>query len=348
MKRREFYLTDSERITLENAVMNHPKFHFRRRCEALLLCSNGELIEEVADLFGIRTRSIYTWMNRWRDMGIVGLGILKGRGLKSKLSQLTEQEVKELKKKVKAHCRSLRKMVAELSDLFEIEISRDMLRRFIKSLGYSWKRMRKSLKNKQTQEEYERKLRELKQLIELHKKGFIDLFFADESGFNMEGYVPYAWQPKGEYIQITPAKTPGTQVFGLMSLDNQLEAYTLKGSMNSKMVIAFINDFHKDRNTPTAIVIDNASIHHSKIFEQQMEKWKEEDLYIFHLPTYAPHLNPIEILWRMIKYQWIPYENLTSQEELDYELERILNEFGTEYTINFKELDDKVVSNIFT
>jgi len=98
MKRREFCLTASERITLENGVMNHPKFHFRRRCEALLLCSEGEFIEDVADLFGIRTRSIYTWMDRWRDMGIVGLGILKGRGLKSKLSQLKEQQVEELKK----------------------------------------------------------------------------------------------------------------------------------------------------------------------------------------------------------------------------------------------------------
>jgi len=238
--------------------------------------------------------------------------------------------------------------VAELSTLFGLEISRDMLRRFLKSLGYSWKRMRKSLKSKQTQEEYKQKLHELKQLIELHKKGFIDLFFADESGFNMEGYVPYAWQPKGEYVHITPAKTSATQVFGLMSLDNRLEAYTVKGSMNSEMVIAFINDFDKHRKMPTVIVLDNATIHHSKIFEQQMEKWKEEDLYIFHLPTYAPHLNPIEILWRMVKYQWLPYENLTSQEELDRELEQILNEFGKKYTINFKELDDKVVSNIFT
>lgn len=238
-------------------------------------------------------------------------------------------------------------MVAELNDLLDLNISRDMLRRFLKSLGYSWKRMRKSLKSKQTQEVYEQKLSELKQLIELHKSGFIDLFFADESGFNMQGSVPYAWQPKGEYIHITPSKTPGTQVFGLMSLDNRLEAYTCKGSMNSDMAIAFINDFNKSRTCPTAIVIDNAPIHHSHKFHEQVAKWKQEDLYIFFLPTYSPHLNPIEILWRMMKYHWIPYENLKSQQELDITLEQILNDFGTKYTINFKELDDKVVSNIF-
>lgn len=98
MKRRKFYLSDSERITLENGCKNHPKFHFRQRCQALLLCSDGELIEEVADLFRIRTRTIYTWMDRWRDMGISGLGILKGRGVKSKLSVLTQEQVDTLKK----------------------------------------------------------------------------------------------------------------------------------------------------------------------------------------------------------------------------------------------------------
>ena len=46
----------------------------------LLSLLNGEFIEDVADLFGIRVRSIYRWMDRWRDMDIVGLGILKGAG----------------------------------------------------------------------------------------------------------------------------------------------------------------------------------------------------------------------------------------------------------------------------
>ncbi len=97
-----------------------------------------------------------------------------------------------------------------------------MLRRFLKKLGYSWKRFRKSLKKQQDQQEYERKLAELKQLIKLYQAGYIELYFADESGFNLEGYVPYGWQPKGEYIEITPSKTKGTQIFGLMNLNNDL------------------------------------------------------------------------------------------------------------------------------
>ena len=131
-------------------------------------------------------------------------------------------------------------------------------------------------------------------------------------------------------------------------MDNQLEAYTCQGSMNSKVVIAFLNDFATRIVQPTVVVIDNAPIHHSKEFEAQIEVWKEQDLYLFFLPKYSPHLNPIELLWRMIKYQWLEYEVIDSQDELDKELERILCAFGEEYTINFKEhRHSKKVSFIF-
>lgn len=216
-------------------------------------------------------------------------------------------------------------------------ITRHMLRRFLKRLGYTWKRFRKSLKKEQDEEEYERKAGELKQLIELYQSGYVDLFFADESGFNMLGYVPYGWQPKGEYIEITPSKTQGTQIFGLMSLDNELESYSYVGSMTSQVVIAFLDDFHKKIKQPTVVVLDNAPIHHSKEFEAKVEEWKKEDLYIFFLPKYSPHLNPIEILWRMIKYQWLPYEEIEDQAELNLRLDEILINFGKEYTIDFKE-----------
>ena len=179
------------------------------------------------------------------------------------------------------------------------------------------------------------------------KTKFIDLFFVDESSFNLEGYIPYGWQPAGQYITITPAKTKAKNIFGIMSLDNRLEAYESKGSMNSAMVIAFIDDFIKKIKQPTVLVIDNAPIHHSNAFKIKIEEWKKDDLYICYLPKYAPHLNPIEVLWRNIKYKWLEYENINNMEQLENQLFHILNKFGQEYHINFKELDDKKVSNIF-
>lgn len=237
-------------------------------------------------------------------------------------------------------------MAHQLSEELGFEVTRYMLRRFLKRLGYSWKRFRKSLKKKQNEQEYEEKLGQLKQLIELYKADYIDLRFADESGFNLEGYVPYGWQPKGDYIEITPARTRGTQVFGLMNADNQLQCYGFQGSITSEVVMACLNDFSTTIVEPTVVVLDNASIHHSKKFEAKIQEWKQEDLYIFFLPTYSPHLNIIETLWRKLKYEWLPYEAIESQQALNEKLEKILRDFGEKYVINFKQNNQKV-ANIF-
>lgn len=93
-------LTDPERITLQNGYQNHPKHHFRQRCHALLLSDTGWSCKEIADLFNIRTRTIYTWMDRWESMGLVGLMIQSGRGLKPLLNILDSDLVNQVKKKL--------------------------------------------------------------------------------------------------------------------------------------------------------------------------------------------------------------------------------------------------------
>lgn len=41
-------------------------------------------------------------------------------------------------------------------------------------------------------------------LLEREKMGQIDWFYFDESGFNLQPSVPYAWQPRGKYIKVPP------------------------------------------------------------------------------------------------------------------------------------------------
>jgi hypothetical protein len=240
-------------------------------------------------------------------------------------------------------------MAKELSESLGLEISRFKLRKFLKKLGYSWKRFRKSLKKLQDEQQYQAKLKELKELIDLQKNNHLDIFYADATGFNLTGYVPYGWQPPNEYIHITPQKTKSLQIFGFMSLDNRLEAYSCQGTLNSAAIIAFIDDFAQQIKGRTVVVLDNAPIHHSIEFHRKIQEWKELDLYIFFLPKYSPHLNPIEILWRRMKYQWIEYENIDTFEQLQQQVFHILNNFGQEFFLNFdkENLDKEKVLNIF-
>ena len=96
---RNIKLTKLEEETLREGYKNHRKAHFRLRCHALLLSNEGMSVQFIMKIAKVRSRTIYKWMNRWEKMGIVGLFILQGRGVKSKLSEKNEGLINIVKKK---------------------------------------------------------------------------------------------------------------------------------------------------------------------------------------------------------------------------------------------------------
>ena len=91
-------LTETERLTLEEAYSNHSSKVFRSHCQAILLSSNGFQVKKLSKIFEVRTRTIYTWMNSWESEGIYGLMIHPGRGRKRKLSITDDNLVEHIKK----------------------------------------------------------------------------------------------------------------------------------------------------------------------------------------------------------------------------------------------------------
>ena len=59
-------------------------------------------------------------------------------------------------------------------------------------------------------------------------------------------------------------------------------------------------------------------------------------MYLFYLPTYSPHLNKIETLWRKIKYEWLRPEAYANFSTLKTAVWHILDRVGQQYTIQFK------------
>ena len=161
------------------------------------------------------------------------------------------------------------------------------------------------------------------------------MFYADGSGFSMIPSVPYAWQEIGTRIEVPSFKSKTLNLFGIWDAKKNLNLYSIEGSLTSQIVIEYIDDFCKDINERTIIVLDNASIHKSKVFKNKELEWKSKGLEIFYLPTYSPHLNLIEHLWRFMKYEWIDFNVYNSWENLVGYVENIANEFGNLYTINF-------------
>lgn len=163
-----------------------------------------------------------------------------------------------------------------------------------------------------------------------------DLYYFDEAGFSLTPSVPYAWQLVGERIELPSSRSQQLNVLGFMRHDgSHLDPYVFEGAVDSEVVIACVDRFCEKLNRPTTLVIDNAPIHRSVSFAAMIPAWKEKGLSLWFLPPYSPELNLIEILWKQIKYRWMPLDAYSSFETLSLNLDKILAGFGKQFNICF-------------
>lgn len=191
------------------------------------------------------------------------------------------------------------------------------------------------MKSKRNQNDFELKQQQIESLKELEDSGYIDLYFGDESHFGLTPNVPYAWQTKENPILLPAAKGKFLNVVGLMNRKNKLFFEVNETTFNSDKFIGFMDEFMSQIVKKTVVILDNSPIHKSKKFMAKIEEWKENDLLIYFLPPYSPELNLIEILWRRIKYQWLPFEAYLCFQNLKERLSHVLNNFGKKYDIIF-------------
>jgi transposase len=82
--------------------------------------------------------------------------------------------------------------------------------------------------------------------------------------------------------------------------------------------------------------MDNAPSHRKGERKRQAE-WLLGRVWVWILPSYSPELNLIEILWKKIKYEWLPWGAYASFQSLCKALQDIFENdgAGSKYQVNF-------------
>lgn len=174
--------------------------------------------------------------------------------------------------------------------------------------------------------------------LTLANQGLIDIFFADETAFSLAPYIPYCYQKKGTQLAIPSVRTSVLKVLGFLNpITKQLVTYNLpeKTNLDSELFIKFMSDFASKITRTTIVVLDNASPHKSALTKAMFSTWEEQGLFIQFLPPRCPHLNPIEILWRRMKYSWFSVSDYRSKKRLLKKINYIFKNFGNSYDISF-------------
>src|SRR5437870_3630768 len=291
------------------------------RAHGLVLRSEGITIKAIAKIYHVDRDTVATWIKKWEKHGDKSLHDQPRSGRPTTLNATEKALAKQY---IQEEPRSLKNVVERLSQKTAKRLSISSLKRLAKKARLRWKRVRKSLKSLRDPEEFAQCQRELEALQKQEGKGKIDLYYFDESGFTLDPYIPYAWQEAGSVIELPATKGSRINVLGLMNRKNELYPYLFDQSINTSVVVACLNDFCKKIKKKTVVVMDNSSIHRSEEFEEYMARWKKKGLIIKYLIPYAPELNLIEILWRHIKYFWLPFSAYQCMEALREALEHIL------------------------
>ena len=175
-------------------------------------------------------------------------------------------------------------------------------------------------------------------LEEMSEQGLIDLYYGDETRIALQPCVPYAWQFKGEDVFMPSTQGTGLNCFALLSRCNRCRFETTDKSINGSFIVEQLEKVSLSLERTTVIVLDNAPAHVAKPVQERLAFWQERGLFVFYLPSYSPHLNLAETLWRHLKYLWLRPQDYLETQTLFYQVRQALAAVGTLLYIHFKPL----------
>ena len=128
-------------------------------------------------------------------------------------------------------------------------------------------------------------------------------------------------------------------IFGLISRTNQCHWEMTEQNIESQFVVNHLDNLSFKISKETFIILDNASVYQSKLLRENLDRWQKKGLFIFFLPTYSPHLNIAETMWRKLKTEWLYPEDYLEKDSLFYAINRCMTNIGTNIKINFSDFN---------
>ena len=211
-----------ETISMLQRIYKQSKHHrARQRAHCILLSFQRHTTTKLMDIFQVDRITIYHWFNAWESRRLAGLYDQSKHGRPPKCTPEQKAQIREW---AKVYPKNLNKIGAFVAEHFDLRISKSTLKRMLKSMAFSWRRMRKGLKGVPDPEEYQQKKQALHDLQQQASQGLLDLYYFDESGFCLTPYLPYAWQEKGRTIMLKSGPSKRVNVLGFLSKNNELQA----------------------------------------------------------------------------------------------------------------------------
>lgn len=340
----QFKLSAAERETLRT-ILRQRKVDglVLRRANVLLLLDKGWCISKIAEAFFINIETVRDWRRQFIMSGLDFLPLSSYSQREGHLNFKQEQNLKEYL--TKRPPRSTDEVREYIKALYDCNFSRSGAIKLMHRLGFSYKKP-KILPLQATEDKQQEFIKAYEMLI--------NGLYNDEAIVFVDGVHPeHQSKPAhGWFLKDSQPAIPATSgrkrlnIHGGLNLETFDFQFVEAEKINAKttrQLLEKLEAAHQDKSC-IHVFLDNARYHHAKILQPWLQD-KKRRVKLHFLPAYAPHLNPIERLWKVM-HKWVTHNKYYAK--YDDFTEAILQFFRVTIPENWKEFRDTVTDNFKT
>jgi transposase len=128
------------------------------------------------------------------------------------------------------------------------------------------------------------------------KKEKAEIYWGDETGLQTAAYQARGFAPRGKkpVVRISARKNR-ISIISAVNNGGQMRFMLYRKGITARLLIKFMRRLIQDAQRKVFLILDNLRVHHS----QEVMPWiqvHQEQIGLFHLPSYSPELNPDEYL----------------------------------------------------
>jgi transposase len=208
-----------------------------------------------------------------------------------------------------------------------IRLSPRQVRRYLRGLRAGYRRTASDLGHKQDPAKVARAEGVLGRLQGKAQAGRLRLFYLDQCGFAPSLPISYSWCLPGQRKRVPYEYPQGRRVNVLATYAPHgpqpwLDAVAFERTLTSDDLIAYLRERLPAAAVPRVVVLDNASLHVSKVTKAARPGLAKLGIYLYYLPPYSPQLNEIEAVFKQVKHHEIPKRSHPSKPELRASVEQ--------------------------
>jgi transposase len=202
----------------------------------------------------------------------------------------------------------------------DIRLGPRQVRRYLRVLKAGYRRTASTLEHKQDPTKVARAKVVLGGLMARAAGGRVRLYYLDESGFSPSLPTGYSWCLPGQRKRVKYEYPQGRRVNALAAYEPLapapwLHAQPFERTLTSDDLLAYLRSL-PSAPVPRVVVLDNASLHVSKVTRAARPGLAKLGIYLYYLPPYSPELNRIEAVFKQVKHHEITTRSHASKAEL--------------------------------